>query len=185
MNFWVNIRKYFGERVLRKTKPGNRGISEIISFEHARNIGVLYCITPKDGHDNMMELLPSMFPLAEKISFLCWNKSKREVPVGSGMVSVCSFNVKDIKWNMIPDNEQVRKFIAEPFDLLIVPDDPSLFPVRYITVMSKAKCKAGTLRNQKAPIFDFMLDQAEENDFYKFCVQMQTMLEMFYRNNIK
>ena len=166
-------------------RPGNSGTSEIISFEHARNIGVLYSITQKNRHDNLIELLPSMLPLAENISFLCWNKSKRETPAGSGVVSVASFNAKDIKWNMIPDNEQVRKFIAEPFDLLLVPDDPSLFPVRYITVMSKAKCKAGTWREQKAPIFDFMLDKAEENDFYEFCVQMKTMLKMFYGNNIK
>ena len=160
-------------------------MSEIVSFKHARNVGVLYSITPKNGHDNLIELLPAMFPGAEKISFLCWNKSKKEMPDSSGIISVYSFSAKDIKWNMIPGNEQVRKFIAEPFDLLLVPDDPALFPIRYITVMSKAKCKAGTWRKQKDPVFDFMLDNAEENDYYKFCVQMQPMLEMFYQNNIK
>lgn len=183
MDVISKIRSHFGERLLNKASVNRRPRASMVAFEQADSVGVFCRVFTELEYQRLLDTLPSLFCSASRISLLVWNRTGKPLAGSTGALDVSFFRTRDISWRMVPENRAVQTFIEEPFHLLFVPDDPRLFPVRYITVMSKAGFKVGPWSHSKETIFDFMLNHHAEKDRYAFCMQMQNLLTMFTDSN--
>ena len=65
---------------------------------------------------------------------------------------------QDLNFLFIPKGQTVKKFINEPFDMLIDCNINSFFSVEYISQLSMAKCKVGMMREGGENCYDLMID---------------------------
>ena len=179
MDIITKIRGHFGERHLNRVCVDRRPRASMVGFEQAVKVGVFCRVFSELEYQRLLDTLPSLFCSASRISLLVWNKTGRSLPQVASSLEVTCFTRRDISWRMVPESAAVRLFVEEPFNLLFVPDDPRLFPVRYITLMSRAGFKVGPWADLKDPLFDFMLNHHAQKDRYSFCMQMQNLLTMF------
>ena len=153
MDIISKIRSHFGERLLRKASVNRRPRASLVTFEKAETVGVFCRVFTELEFQRLLDTLPSLFCSASRISLLVWNRTGKPLSGKSDQVEVTFFRNRDLSWRMVPETRDVRTFIEEPFHLLFVPDDPRLFPVRYITVMSKAGFKVGPWSQARETLF--------------------------------
>ena len=67
---------------------------------------------------------------------------------------------KDVKWNGEPIIPELLEFVDQKFDLLFVLTDADHISVQYISKLSQASCKVGSLSENNEHL-DLMIDQSK------------------------
>ncbi|MCS6819532.1 MAG: hypothetical protein RMJ53_04125 [Chitinophagales bacterium] len=92
------------------------------------------------------------------------------------------FTSKDVKWNLVPDNALIRKFIQKKADLLIAFYPHENLTLDFIVHHSAAICRAGVYHPSKTQLFELMLKPQEA----EHPINLLQMLEqtMYYLNKV-
>jgi len=115
------------------------------NLESARSIGIICFATSSNGLDNAMNF--ANFLNEKKIisSILVFCPLK-EVPQNFLLrKNVKVFTKKELNWYGRPNQPTVEQFVNEEFDILIDLSLEEVFPLRWISTLSKAKFKVGAL----------------------------------------
>ena len=153
-----NIRAWLGQyRFMKEMKRINRK-PEIVSFDDANKIGLLYDATEEHDSETVKNYVKSLRANSKKDILALGFVDKKVLHQSQyAQVGLDFFTQKDLNFQMIPNDTVVKNFINNNFDILINVDNGKCFPLRYISAMSKARFRVGRYSNTNIVYFDMMV----------------------------
>ncbi|MFW6225042.1 MAG: DUF6913 domain-containing protein [Bacteroidota bacterium] len=140
-----NLRQKIGYFFLNRRKKHLNRNRQVQNFKSAKNIGILFYIH-KNNQQDIDKILDFLLFLKKEnlntkaLAYI----NKKNIPYqffnNKGMLYFCR---KDLNIFEQPKKNAVSPFINEEFDVLIDLNIEGVFPLRYVSSLSKAKFKVG------------------------------------------
>ena len=178
MNFVTKIRMAVGNAIFLKQVSQPRKHKQVISFEQAKKIGMLYDATNEQDYEMVKQYIKGIRADHKEV-FALGYVDKKQLPVSQfAQLGLDFFTKKDLKWNMIPDSLEIRNFINEQFDILINLNEGNCFPLNYITAMSKAKFRIGRYHKKNLSNFDFLIEAGNSTSLSNYIKEVDRYLRI-------
>ncbi len=166
------LRQRLFQRDLKKKLHNQRHKRASLSLEKARYIGILFDGTELENRNPVLAYARQLKKSGKRVKLLGFmdntaDNSNHPFP---------NFNRKDLSWFFTPKSEETRRFIQEPFDILL---HLSLQPqpwMNYIATLSAARFRVGSAR-AAAEACDLMLDMNKSEDIQEFIRQAEQYLQ--------
>lgn len=165
----------------RTQQPQKR--RQVVSFEAARKIGVLYDATLEGDYESVKNYVKTIRAEHKEVIALGYVDGKDLSRNQFAQLGLDFFTRKDLKWNMIPHSLEVKNFINEPFDILINFDDGNCFPLSYISAMSKAHFRIGRYSKKNLHHFDFLIEAGNSTSLNNFIKEADKYLRIITNKN--
>ncbi len=88
------------------------------------------------------------------------------------------FSTKELNWVGKPSSMVIQNFMNEEYDLLIDLNINDLFPLKYISALSKASFKVGKYNEKELDIYDMMIDSDNTKTLKYFLRQVDVYITM-------
>lgn len=145
---------------------------EAISFDNARNIGLLFDATKDADLKIALSYKKELQSIRKKVTLMAF-KDVKQLEEEQDFPCFCN---KDLSWwNLTPKKQEVLDFIHQPFDLLISLHMHDCRPLEYISAASSANFRIGHYNEEKTDFYDFMV-YGKSNSLRAFLKQMETYL---------
>ncbi len=153
-----DIRAWFGNhRFLREIKKLDRK-REVISFDDASKIGILYEATDERDSDAIKNYVKNIRTNFKKDIFAIGYVDKNILSKNQfAQVGLDYFTRKDLNFSLRPTNTVVNNFINEEFDILINLHAGKCYPLMYISALSKARFRVGRFSSTNSLYYDMMV----------------------------
>jgi hypothetical protein len=153
-----NIRAWIGNhQFLKEIKKVERK-REIISFDDANKIGILYDATDERDSETIKNYVKNTRANFKKEILAVGYIDKKIVGNNQyAQVGIDYFTKKDLNFSMKPDNIIVNNFIREEFDILINLNSGKCYPLKYISAMSRARFRVGRFSSSNSVHLDMMV----------------------------
>ena len=152
IRIWLGHQRFLNEMKRIERKP------EIVSFDEAVKIGILYEATDERNSDSVKSYVKIIRSVYKKDVLAMGYVDKKETHKSQyAQFGLDFFTRKDLNFRMIPVNPIVNNFIDEKFDILINLNSGKCFPLRYISAMSKARFRVGRYSSSNTVYFDLMI----------------------------
>ncbi|MCX7986443.1 MAG: hypothetical protein N2662_05850 [Bacteroidales bacterium] len=127
-------------------------------FHSAQLIGVLFKTNDSNEFQLVKNFLHYLRELDNKVIALSYIDSKKIPDYYLLVKGFNFFSRKSINFFYLPQNPIVNDFIEQPLDMLIDLTIDESFPIKYISVLSKAKFKIGMRQKRMEKYYDLMID---------------------------
>ena len=155
----------------------NKNGHETVSFDAAKKIGLLYDATEQMDFEIVKEYVKHVRSRQKEVLALGY-VDKKELPQNQfAQLGLDFFTRKDLNWQHFPQSLEVSNFIREPFDIVLNLSDNSIFPLRYIAAVSKARFRVGRFDQSSVPCYDMMIEAAAGTDIKQFIKQAEEYLK--------
>ncbi len=169
-----SIKTKIGIYFLKKETLKHRKHKEIISFNEAKHIGIIYKVVDEDFHNSVIEFIKTLqdididvhalgFVDYKDIPHYCYPKIKHKV-----------LTLKHLNWHYKPMGIDVNDFSNKEFDILIDLTMNNYIPVQYVLSHSQAKYIVGKYYETSTHYYDMMLkvdNSFKINEFIKVVVE--------------
>jgi hypothetical protein len=153
-------------------------VSKISNLDEAQTVGILWDIDQKESYDHCVKELNASGIVATGLCYFPTRKA--QIPVG-----INGFTRKQTWfWLEIPKAETVNSFMRQKFDILIDLTAQSKFPLVYVTALSEASFKIGTVRSTNN-YFDWNIEFGEEVETGKLAEQILYYLKRINKTTIE
>ncbi|HMT29536.1 MAG TPA: hypothetical protein PKD91_09685 [Bacteroidia bacterium] len=151
------LKQKISDYLLRKEiRKGNRK-TEVIPFESAKSIGILYDATEDKDYELIKNYVRDMRALSKDVIALGYY-NRKELPNTRFMkLGLDFFTQKSLNWKSKPIHPIVTNFMNREFDILISLNLDNGIPLQYVSSMTQAKFKIGRFDRNNYSIFDFMI----------------------------
>jgi hypothetical protein len=158
MRVGKRVRTWIGQyRFLKETRKISRK-PEVVSFDKAESIGLLYDATDERNSETIKQYVKSIRANYKKDILAMGFVDKKSLHNSQyAQFGLDFFTRKDLNFSFIPVDPIVKNFINEKFDILINLNVERCFPLQYISAMSKAKFKVGCYSQNNRVDFDMMV----------------------------
>ena len=151
---------------------------QVVSFEQARKIGMLYDATLEGDYESVKNYVKTIRADHKEVVALGYVDGKDLSRNQFAQLGLDFFTRKDLNWNMIPHSLEVRNFINEPFDIHTNLNDSNCFPLNYISAMSKARFRIGRYSKTNLHHFDFLIEAGNSTSLQQFIKEADKYLRV-------
>ena len=131
---------------------------EVVSFEAAAKIGLLYDATDERDYEVVKAYVKQIRANYKKDILALGYVDKKVLPPGQfAQYGLDFFTKKDLDFRMIPKDPIVINFINEKFDILVNFNSGKCFPLQYIAAMSHARFRIGRYDKKNMHAYDMMV----------------------------
>ena len=172
MNFLKKIQEQIGFVLLGRTIKKTVRERAVHNFNTAKLVGVVFNATEQKNYEKIRKFLSFLSDKKIRVIALGFIDNKNALNFYSYQTGVNFFSHKDLNWFRQPKCEAVNSFIDLNFDILIDFTILKWFPIQYITGLSKAKFKVGSLIENNSN-YDLMID-ISKNESLDYLLQQVT-----------
>jgi catabolite regulation protein CreA len=158
------ISHFFAGRKIKKDLLNRRVHRETVTFEEAKNIGVLFSAHTEED-------------IKTALNYIADLKSKSKTVEYIGYIAIKDYKKNhkneekdphyifdsDFDFFHRPKKELIEKFYKQQFDLLISLNYTNQFSINYISSLSAARLRVGKFSMNNVNAYDFMIDDKAEN----------------------
>ena len=152
------------------------------NFQTSKNIGVLFKTDTKEDFEIVQNFLHFLMEQNNEVVAICYVDSKKIPDYYFMRMGFNFFSKRNLNFFYIPKTQFVFDFIEKPFDILIDLSTDYNFPFHYISNLSEAKFKIGTLQNN-INCFDLMIDISMDNNVQFLIEQIKHYIPVFCKPN--
>jgi len=157
------VKKTIGNRTLKRRVTKMQREKEFCNIDSIKTVGVLF----EDSGDMYVvanKMMKFFMSRKIKIAALAFENIKRsEMESGKQFPSYIKvFSKSELTWYDRPESEDVNKFIAHKFDVLIDMSRKSDYVFKYVSSMSMAKFKIGGIQYKNDPFDLILLEKSGE-----------------------
>ena len=185
MSLIQNIKNAFGNYFLSVERKSVRRNKKFMNMEEAKTIGIVFDATDKEDFELVKKYVLYLKEMKKKVKAIGFFNQKESPPMAFSKLEYDFFSLKDLSWNNIPNSVYVKNFIADEYDILLDLNLNDLFPLRYISSLSKARFKAGKKSEKNNSIFDMMIEMEKGKDLKFFLKNIDTYLFVINKKNHK
>ena len=161
MKFIENTKSYFGKLAIRKYIKSHKRSMTSCNIDEAKTIGILFNATNPGNFEVIKEFVSSFSNKKSSIDVMGFVDDKQLIDQYLYRKGFEFFTRNQLNWYYKPNIPSVEDFIKKPFDLLLDLTLDNPFPIRYITMCSVAKFKAGRYYTDY-DYLDLMIDIEKE-----------------------
>lgn len=161
MSFFQNIKDQLARLKIRSRQKKNPRKKEFHNLESAKNIGILFDTFQEKNRSIAKKFAEDLQQKGYKVQTVGWVNAD-ELPDFGIAQKILFYTNKDIKWSGEPIIPELIKFTDRKFDLLFVLTKSEHHSIKYITQVSLAACKIGSLVDNCEHL-DLMIDQGKNN----------------------
>lgn len=165
MSFFQNIINQLAAiKRKSKTKKDPRE-KEFHNLESAKTIGILFDTLEEKNYNIAKNFTDDLQQKGYKVQTVGWINAD-ELPDFGVAQKILLYTNKDINWNGEPTIPELKDFIMKKFDLLFVLSNAEHLSIKYLTQVSLASCKVGSLKGN-CDHLDLMIDQGKNYSLEK------------------
>ena len=163
MSLSKNIRAKLGQLRFLKETQKQKYKPEVIGFDSASSIGLLYDATIERDYETVKAYVKTVRGQYKKdILAMGFVDKKKLPPAQFAQYGLDFFTRADLDFRLIPNNPIVNNFIENKFDILINLNSGVCFPLRYIAAMSKCRFRVGRYDHKNTACYDMMIHLSPE-----------------------
>jgi hypothetical protein len=185
MSLIQNIKDAFGNYFLSMERKSVHRNKKFMNMEEAKTIGIVFDATDKEDFELVKKYVLYLKEMKKKVKAIGFFNQKESPPMAFSKLEYDFFSLKDLSWNNIPNSVYVKNFIADEYDILLDLNLNDLFPLRYISSLSKARFKAGKKSEKNNSIFDMMIEMEKGKDLKFYLKNIDTYLFVINKKNDK
>src|ERR1035437_194856 len=185
MSVVQSIKNTFGNYFLSQERKSVRRNKIFMNMEEAKTIGIVFDATDKEDFELVKKYVIYLKEMKKKVKAIGFFNQKESPPMAYSKLEYDFFSLKDLSWNNIPNSIYVKNFIADEYDILLDLNLNDLFPLRYISSLSKARFKAGKKNEKNNSIFDMMIELGKGKNLKFFLKNIDTYLFVINKKNDK
>jgi hypothetical protein len=186
MNFIQRIRTAAGLYFLRKGISSVNRSKKLININSAVSIGLLFELTEESVYYSIQKYFQQFQEKKVKVKALGFASNKLVTNHFLPVLSFDFFNGKQLNWLNIPKVQCVQDFIDTDFDICINIASENVFPLKYISGMSRARLKVGAYHGEmpgkqykeQSLIYDIMLLAEDNHDQIIFLENIHEYLNL-------
>ena len=159
MSFLQNIKNRLADNHIQSKQKRNPRKKEFHNLESAKNIGILFDTLDDKNYSIAKKFSEDLAQKGYNVQTVGWIDAV-ELPDFGVAQKILFYTNKDVKWNGEPISEELIEFVNKKFDLFFIFTESDHFSIKYITHLSKAACKIGSL-TENCVHLDLMIDQGK------------------------
>lgn len=154
----------------------------ITNLSEARTIGILYVVNDTPDFDVVETFVGHLQKEHKEVRALGYVKNKNLISRFLPRLSYDFFSRRDITWYYKPLHEKVNDFVSQEFDILIDLNLEDFFPLKYISGLSKARCRVGPFTEHNTDFYDLMVEAKAGVTVSEYIGQICHYLSIINRN---
>jgi hypothetical protein len=179
MELFKSIRLKIGKIILSKNVARNKREVHYSDFKKVKNIGIVWDASKPAEFASLSRFHQKMLDIKIDVMIFGYFNGTNLPDQYTAIRYLRCIRKDEINKFYYPDSSETRSFINKPFDILIDINFDKLFPLMYVTSLSKARLKVGIFDNEKSqPPFDLMLEIKNPVDIDEYLTQVIQYLEM-------
>jgi len=132
-----------------------------MNMDAATNVGIVYCGDNPNDVEFMKSYVQTLRNLGKQVKSLGFIHVK-ELPLGlNGSMMHQYYALKELNWYYKPSSQFIDNFVNDTFDILMDFGIPTQLPIKFISSMSKARCKVGRYEQKYVDFYDIMIESDE------------------------
>jgi hypothetical protein len=176
------IRTFLAKTSYRKDASGIVHPRKMINLADARTIGILYVVNDVPDYDTVSAFVTRLQQDRKEVKALGYVRNKILISRFLPKLSYDFFSRKDVTWFHKPIHAKVKDFIDKEFDILIDLNLQDFFPLKYISGLSKARCRVGMFSDENLDFYDLMLESRSGIPLEEYIEQIHHYLSIINRN---
>jgi hypothetical protein len=179
MELLKNLRLKIGKLILSKNVARMKRQVYYSNFKNVRNIGIVWDASRPSEFVSLSRFHQKMEEIKINVSVFGYFPGKNLPDQYTAIRYLRCIRIDEVNKFYHPASAESNSFIKNPFDVLIDINFNKLFPLNYITALSRARFKVGLLNNETSePPFDLMMDLKNPVDIDSYLTQVIQYLEM-------
>ena len=174
-----DLRLFFHRRQLKqqlRSRP-QAAVRRRVNLDSAATVGILFDATELDDRNTVLEFSKELEKRSKKVRLLGFFNNKVE----GEPFAFPFYNQKNLDWTHRPKGEEVKNFLDQQFDLLLVLKPQADIHMEYIAALAYAHLKVGPC-TENTYCFDLMIDTHPERPLSHFIRQAEQLLK---QTNVK
>lgn len=159
MSFFQNIKKQLIALKIKSKQKRNPRQKEFHNLESAKNIGILFDTLQPKNHSVVKKFASDLQQKGYKVQTVGWVNAD-ELPDFGIAQKIVFYTNKDIDWSGEPIIPELIDFINQKFDILFVLTESDHLSIKYLSKVSLASCKVGSLVDNCEHL-DLMIDEGK------------------------
>jgi len=148
------------------------------NLHHSHKIGIAWDGSNPDDFEAITAFYQEMQKINIQVDIVCYYPKKVLPDRYTAIRYLTCIKRSDLNFFYIPQSDDVDEFINTPYEILIDINNNNLFPVMFITVLSRAEFKVGAKDLGYTDRIDMTIDISKQNDPAYFLQQVKYYLEM-------
>ncbi len=184
MEIFKNIRLNIGRSTLRKRVAATGRKFNYSSFNHARKIVIIWDATNTEEFSYLTKFHQKMLERKVSVEILGYYEGKNLPDQLTAVRYLSLIRRKELNFFYIPVSPEAIDFVKRDFDILIDINFRKIFPLTYISFLSRSGIKVGLFDSKPGDTpFDLMIELKGQVSVENFLIQSVQYLEMI--NNEK
>jgi hypothetical protein len=186
MELLENIRLKIGKSILIKKMTMNKRKPHYSSFSLVKRIGIVWDASNYDEFSFLSKFYQKMHERNVEVKILGYFPGKNLPDQYTALRYLTCIRKQEINFFYQPVSSETNAFISNNFDIIIDINFKKLFPLIYISYLSKAAFKIGLFepRTIDSP-FDLMMEIKEPVNVENYLEQIVHYLEMINSGTVK
>jgi hypothetical protein len=185
MNLIQNIKNIAGNYFLSGDVKALHRNKNFVNMQDAKTVGIVFDAMDAGNFDLVKKYITYLREMKKRVKAIGYYDQKNIPSMTYSKLEYDFFCQKDLTWYNSPSNIYVKNFIDDKFDILLDLNLNDLFPLRYISTLSKANFKVGKKSDRNNSIFDLMIETDEKKGLKYFLKNIDTYLFIINKKHDK
>lgn len=151
---------------------------QIVNLSEAKSVGLLYNVLDEETYNIVDAFAKKLKQENRYVHVLGFVDLKYTPPFIIPTLATDFFIKKDINWYGKPNNQFVKSFIEQDFDIFINLSMQDNYTLQYICGLSKAKFKVGTSYKDNSEYYDFLFELLPNTKLSEYIQQIEYYLSI-------
>ena len=178
--FAKNIARFFLKK--KMAFSSKRKKTELFNFDAVKSVGIVFSADNATQIEEIRKYMEGLHNKGKQLRAICFYKEKELPALTSSNLIIDIVLPKEVNFMGVPTASFVNGFIQNEFDLLIDLNINEVFPVEYVSAMSRASFKVGNYSKNNEAIFDVMIKIDQNKSVGYFIEQIDTYLKMINKS---
>jgi len=179
MEIFKKIRLKIGKAILLKKVVRIKKKVYYSNFSQVKSIGIVWYASRPIEFPSLTKFYQKMHELKIEVKIFGYYPGKNLPDQYTAIRYLTFIRKNEINTFYHPVSSETKKFINNPFDILIDINFEKQFPLKYVTSLSMARFKIGLFDHEPAETpFDLMMEIKNPVDIDNYLIQILYYLEM-------
>ena len=185
MSLIQKIKDFAGSYLLSGQLKNVHRNKMFVNMQDAKTVGIVFNATDSADFDLVKKYIGYLKDMKKRVKAIGFYNQKNIPAMSYSKLEYDFFCQKELSWNNTPSSIYVKNFIEDKYDILLDLNLEDLFPLRYISSLSKASFKVGKSSEKNNSIFDLMIETKEGKGLKYFLKNIDTYLFIINKQNDK
>lgn len=178
MELFKGTRLFISNLVLKQRRRKIRRQKKFNNLRNSHKIGIIWDGSKTDDFEALTAFFQEMQERKIQVDIVCYYPRKVLPDKYTAIRYLTCIKSTDLNYLFIPKTDDIEEFINTPYEILIDMNENNLFPVKFISVLSRAEFKVGIDSSPYRNELDMTISIEKNYNARYYLEQVKHYLEM-------